>query len=351
MSAVRKVQTVKYTKREMCVLYGYEVYHEEIMKKLISAVREARVQHAYIFEGESGIGKLKAARLFAAALVCNKANTAPCGECAACYGARADTNPDIRYVTDEKSIGVDLMREVISDAYVKPFESKKKVYIIKDGNSMTEQAQNAFLKMLEEPPEYAVFIILTTNASQLLQTVISRCGTVRFGPLSKERVKKYISEKYPDADGDFLASYAMGNIGRVDEIMEREDFFALRKAAVELILPLTSQRRLSAYKIAEFLEKNRENALEIVGLWKSMLRDIVFINNDAEKFIINKDLKKELSTLAGRISSDVCIKAEETLEKAEEMLSRYVNPNARAVRAIALYLSFTIKKGSSDRYE
>lgn len=326
-------------------MYGYEICHEDIMKSLISAVREDRVRQAYIFEGEKGVGKLKAARLFAAALVCGAGKLAPCGECPACIGAGADTNPDIRCVSSEKSIGADVMREIVADAYVKPFESERKVYVITDGEAMTEQAQNAFLKMLEEPPEYAVFVILAENSSSLLQTVLSRCGIIRFGPAPKELVKKMLREKYPDADIDFLAEYAGGNLGRAEALIEREDFFPLREAAVKLILPMVSEKKLSAYKVAEFFEANKEKALEICGMQKSMIRDILFIQNGAEELVLNKDLKKELTLLSGRISSETCALAAETLEKAEEMLARYVNPNARAVRAIALYLSFTIKKG------
>lgn len=329
-------------------MYGYEIYHEDIAKNLISAARDNRVRQAYIFEGEKGVGKFKAAKLFAAALVCENDLRTPCGECAACIGAKADTNPDIRYICSEKSIGVDVMRELVSDAYVKPFESKRKVYIIKDGEKLTEQAQNAFLKMLEEPPEYAVFIILAESSASLLQTVISRCGIVRFAPLPKETVKRILKEKYPDAEIEFLTEYAGGNIGRAESITEREDFFPLRESALKLLFPMMSVHKISAYKVAEFLETNKEQSLEIVGIWKSMVRDVLLIKNNAETFMINKDLKKELSVVSGRVSSEICVIAEETLEKAEDMLSRYVNPNARAVRAIALYLSFTIKKGNKD---
>ena len=328
-------------------MYGYEIYHDEIMKKLISAARENHVRQAYIFEGSRGIGKRKAARLFAAALVCETETHAPCGTCAACIGAKADTNPDIRYISSDKSIGVDAMREIVSDAYIKPFESKRKIYIIENGELMTEQAQNAFLKMLEEPPEYAIFIILTVNSSLLLQTVISRCGIIRFSPVKKEVIKKYIREKYPEADADFLAGYAAGNIGKADEIMQRDDFFPLREASLRLVLPLVSVHKISAYKAAEFMEENKEKALEIAGFWKSMIRDILLIQNTAESLMINKDMKKELAYIAGKVSPEICVKAEDTLGRAEEMLSRYTNPNSRAVRAIALYISFTIKKGNA----
>lgn len=326
-------------------MYGYEVFHEDIAKKLISLSRKKHTGHAYIFEGDKGVGKLKAARLFAASLVCENTDRSPCGECSACIGAKAYTNPDIKYIASDKSIGVDIMRDIVSDAYIKPFLSRHKVYIIENGNLMTEQAQNAFLKILEEPPEYAVFIILSSNPEMLLQTVISRCIPIRFTSVSKETVKEYAAKKYPQENPDFLAEYAGGNIGIIDEIMEREDFFPLREAALTLVLPLCSEKKLSAYKIAEFMEENKDNALEIISFWKSMLRDILLIHNSADTLVINKDKLSKLKQLAVRITPEICMKAEEALDTAEEMLGRYINPNVRAVRAIALYLSFTIKKG------
>lgn len=325
-------------------MYGYDVFHEEQMKKLISSVRENHVQHAYIFEGEKGIGKLKAARLFAASLVCENESLTPCGACRACIGAKADTNPDIIYVNsgDKKSIGVDVMREIVSDAYVKPFESERKVYIIEDGGSMTEQAQNSFLKMLEEPPAYTVFVILVPNTSYLLQTVISRCGVVRFGKLKKEIVKKYIEQHYPEADSEFLAVYAEGNMGKADEIMQREDFFALRDAAARMITVLFSKHKISAFKTAEFIENNKESAAEIISFWQSMIRDIILTAEGAESITVNTDMKEKIKELSGRLDEAQCIRAQEALAEAEEMVGRYSNLNARAARAIALRLAYSV---------
>lgn len=326
-------------------MYGYEVFHEDMLKALISAVRHGQVQHAYIFEGEDGIGKKRAADLFAASLVCESSQLAPCGNCAACVGAKAKTNPDIKYITtgDKKSIGVESMRDIVSDAYVRPFESARKVYIIENGGAITEQAQNSFLKMLEEPPEYTVFIILVSNLSMLLQTIISRCTVLRFTPLSREKVKSYIKVNYPDGDADFLSKYAEGNPGKIDKIMERDDFFALRSETLKMIIPLVSRHRISAYKTADFLEENKEDAVWIIELWQSMFRDIIFIQNGAAEAVINSDILNDLSNLAGRIEPKVCFAAEEMLKKAETMLRRYVN-----LRAAALNLSLSIKKEAYD---
>lgn len=320
-------------------MYGYEVFHEELLSSLIDAVRGGHVQHAYIFEGGRGIGKKKAARLFAAALACENGGLAPCGTCSACIGAKAETNPDIRDIDsgDKKSIGVELMREIASDAYLKPFESKKKIYMI-DGDLITEQAQNSFLKVLEEPPEYAVFIILVANAEALLQTIKSRCTLLRFTPLSKEKIMEYIKKTYPDADAEFLANYSEGNPGRADDIMKKDNFFILRQSACDMLVNLLSNYKISAYRAAEYLEENKEESSQILEFWQGMLRDIIFIQNGAQGLVINSDIKERLKELAGRFSTERCLHAQDCLQKAAEMQRRYVN-----LRAMALNLALSIK--------
>ena len=135
--------------------------------------------HAYIFEGEKGLGVLNSARLFAAALTCENTGVAPCGSCQNCVESKADTNPDIIYVrpkADKKSIGAKDMRKLEEDVAVKPFNSKHKVYIFEDASLLTEEAQKHvfFKNVFEEPPEYAVFILITENSTSLLQTILSR---------------------------------------------------------------------------------------------------------------------------------------------------------------------------------
>ncbi len=324
-------------------MYGYEVFHEDILKSLILSLRQSHTQHAYIFEGDSGLGKKNAATLFAAALCCENTPLAPCGTCPSCIGARAFTNPDIKYINsgDKKSIGVDIMREIVTDAYIRPFESAKKVYIIEDAHLLTEQAQNSFLKILEEPPQYTVFLILVPNSSFFLQTVISRCTTIQFMPLKKERIKEYVENKYPNSDINFLTNYAEGNPGRVDFVMNKDNFFVLRSLALKMLTPLLSHHLISSFKIADFIEENKDDSSLIFQMWQSMLRDITLIQNHAGPLVTNSDLLNSLSEIAGRVSPELCLTAQDLLLKAVDMHRRYVN-----LRAIALNLSLSIKKAA-----
>ena len=163
-----------------------------ILRHFENAIRMGKISHAYIINGEEGSGKMNLAIHFAKALQCERNNsnkainedgeriTVPgtaCGQCKSCKQTDSKNQPDIKYITYEKSgIGVDEIREQINDDIdIKPYSSPYKIYIVPESEKMTVQAQNALLKTIEEPPEYAIIILLTTNADTFLQTILSRC--------------------------------------------------------------------------------------------------------------------------------------------------------------------------------
>jgi len=324
-------------------MYGYEILHEEILDNLITNVRRNTGGHAYVFEGERGIGSFEAAKLFANALVCEKTNVAPCGVCSACVLAKANTHPDIHFVSpkqDKKNIVVEQIREVSKDAYTKPFETKKKVYIISYGDEMNEQAQNAFLKLLEEPPEYAVFVILAENIESLLPTIRSRCEKIKFVPVSTEKIKSRLEANYPDMQNiDFLSRYANGNIEKARKLAEEADFMPLRAGAFEILPKLLSTELLDSYDVADFVNSNKDDVKWIFEIWIGFLRDIMLIQNDGDKYLVNVDYENELNGLANRFDEILIVTATDEILAAQEMQRRYVSLNTTILR-----LAFRIKK-------
>lgn len=323
-------------------MYGYEIFHKDILKELINSVHTKQNAQAYLFVGAEGVGMEQAAELFAASLVCENQLNSPCLNCHACIGARSKTNPDIVYIkpTDKKVISAEQARSIVSDAYVKPFESQKKVYIIKDGSKLNDFAQNCLLKVLEEPPEYVVFIIIAASESFLLQTVLSRCTLVRFPSVDKKEMKKYIKNNYPEhiEQADLLYSLAYGTPGNIKKIIENPDYEYLRKESFKMLVPLMSRHKISAYKIAEFLENNSDNTELIIDFWQSFLRDIMLIQNNSKSLILNTDMQEDISNLAFKMKENFPIVALEQINIAKEMLSRYVN-----LHILSLSLSFSIK--------
>ena len=324
-------------------MYGYETFHESILKELINTVHNGENRQAYLFVGPEGVGRHEAANLFAASLVCNTPETSPCGSCQACIGAKSHTNPDIIYVEpkEKKVISAEQAREIVSDAYIKPFESSKKVYIITDGAKLNDFAQNCLLKVLEEPPEYIVFIIIATSETVLLQTVLSRCTIIRFPAVDKNTVNSYIKTNYPDyiSQADLLYSLSSGTPGNIKKIIDNPDYDILRSESFKMLVPLMSRHKISAYTICEFMENNSENASLIIEFWQSFLRDIMLIQNNSAELVINKDLQEELKNLSFKMKDNFPIVALEQIISAKTMLDKYVN-----LHTLALSLSFSIKK-------
>ncbi len=320
---------------EVMKMYGYDTFHEELAESLILNVRNQNPPHAYIFEGESGLGIYETAHLFASALCCT-AETVPCGICNSCHSAKADSNPDIitvKPLDKKKSIGVEIIRDIITDAVLKPFLAKRKVYIFPDSAVITEPAQNALLKLLEEAPEYAVFILICENSDLLLETIRSRCSKVRFSPLSEKKMSEYVEKISPDDKRkQFIVRYSAGNPAKAQKIIADEGFDKLRSETVKRFPLLFSPKPLNAYAICDFVEENKDNAPLIFSLWEGLIRDIILIHNDSRELITNSDYDEQLKALAARVSEKGAVKSANSIMLAQTMLSRYVNLRANTLK-------------------
>ena len=210
------------------------------------AVASGKVSHAYILHGERGMGKLEIAKWVAKAIQCD--NNAPekedktgepCGECRSCKQTESNNQPDIKYVTpSKKTLGVDDIREQINDdASIKPYGSPYKIYIIPKSDTMTIQAQNALLKTIEEPPKYAIFILLAANIDAFLPTILSRCVMLNTRTVGEEELAQELRNRYGvgDYDAKVAASFAGGNIGKAEKLIESESFKESKDSVTELI--------------------------------------------------------------------------------------------------------------------
>ena len=200
--------------------------HEQNIEHLENAIENGQVSHAYIFNGEDGIGKMTTAKAFVKALLCESKNS--CGTYQSCIQIDSGNHPDVIYVTHEKAgITVDDIRDQVNQSvFVKPYSSDYKVYIIDEADKMNAAAQNALLKTIEEPPAYAVIILLSNNKESFLETIVSRCVVLNFGPLKESQVREYLNSHYDNMNGreDLAVSYSMGNIGKAKKVIESDDF-------------------------------------------------------------------------------------------------------------------------------
>ena len=215
-------------------MFSEIIGQENVTAHLQNALRTGNISHAYLIHGGKGSGKKMLAKTFAQTMLCRdvrmtEAGPEPCGVCPSCIKALSDSHPDIRTVTHEKpaSIGVEEIRVLRQDVQVLPYESARKVYLIPEAEKLTAQAQNALLKTLEEPPSYAVLILLADDTAAFLPTVLSRSILLRTRPLEAGQVLEYLREKRPDLAERYLPLYASlsgGNIGRAIALADSETF-------------------------------------------------------------------------------------------------------------------------------
>ncbi|MGN0384717.1 MAG: DNA polymerase III subunit delta' [Lachnospiraceae bacterium] len=304
---------------------------EQLKEHLQNAIRTGKISHAYIINGERFAGKEFIAKIFAAALQCEKGGVEPCGECHSCKQAMSNNHPDIIRVTHEKpgSIGVDDIRSQINgDIAIKPYSSPHKIYIMNEAEKMTPGAQNALLKTLEEPPEYAIIILLTTNVNSLLQTILSRCVVLNMKPVADEQVKKYLMEEMhvPDYRAEVCVAFARGNIGRARQLAVSEDFEKVKEEALSLVKYVhemdASEMSAAVKKVSEY-KMDVDDYLDILSIW---YRDALLFKatNDANHLVFKEEIQN-IKKVASRTSYEGMEKVINSLQKAKKRLDANVN--------------------------
>ena len=238
---------------------------QQIKEHLHNALSTGKVSHAYIINGEKASGKEFIARIFAQTLQCEQGGEEPCNECRSCKQAVTNNQPDIIRVMHEKpgTISVDDIRtQVNNDIAIKPYSSKYKVYIINEAEKMTVQAQNALLKTLEEPPAYAVILLLVSNINALLQTILSRCVVLNMKPVEDELVRSYLMKELqvPDYKAEVCVAFARGNIGKAKALASSEDFDNVKAEALSLLKYIQD---MEIQEIVAAIKKINEYKLEV----------------------------------------------------------------------------------------
>lgn len=307
------------------------VGHEKIIEYFRNAITMDKVSHAYILNGADKSGKMLLAEAFAAALQCEKQGTDPCGCCHSCKQAAGRNQPDILFVTHEKpnTIGVDDIRKQLNDDIVlKPYSSKYKIYIIADAEKMSIQAQNALLKTIEEPPAYAVILLLTTNADGFLPTIQSRCVRLDLKAVSDDKIRKYLMEEkqVPDYQADICVAFAQGNVGKAIRLAGSDDFNEMKNSALQLVKRL---KTIELYEMTQAIKQITEYKLDISDYFDLLMlwyRDVLLYKAtaDANKLIFQDEVYtiKEQASLSSYEGIEWILEA---LEKAKSRLRANVN--------------------------
>ncbi len=213
---------------------------ENIIRYMKEAAKTGKLSHAYLLAGSDKSGKMMLANAFAKALQCREGDGVPCDHCRSCLQADNHTHPDIIYVTHEKSSGIrvdDIRKQVISKAPETPYAGPYKIFIIDEAEKMNDNAQNALLKNMEEPPSFVVILLLAENEESLLLTIRSRVMTLRLQPVSYSQIRDVLIEKngVSEETASLAAVFSDGAVGQALSLAESEDFQDLRETALRLV--------------------------------------------------------------------------------------------------------------------
>ncbi len=308
-------------------IYG----QKQIVDHFQNALESGKISHAYIINGERSSGKEFIAKIFAMALQCESEGIEPCNECHSCKQALSGNHPDIIKVTHEKpaTVGVeDIRNGVNNDVVIKPYSSKWKIYIINEAEKMTVQAQNALLKTLEEPPAYAVILLLTSNPEALLPTIQSRCVELNMKPVPDDIIKNYLMQEIhiPDYKADVCTAFARGNLGKAKALAASEEFDNIKTEAVSLLKYIRDMEItdiMSAIKKINDYKIDINDYLDILSVW---YRDVLLFKatNDVNHLIFKDEIQyiKKVSNQSAYEGIEIILDA---LEKAKARLRANVN--------------------------
>jgi len=272
------------------MLYSQTAGQEEIKTSLIKSINNKQVSHCYLFEGPEGMGKYKLALVFAQSLLCLNFSMEPCNECKSCIKVNSYNHPDLHIINEDgKSIKREDVDELVNSIYKRPYEAKRKVYIIKDAHLMTPQAANTFLKTLEEPPGDTVMILLTINSNLLLPTLVSRCQEVKLRNVSKKTIKSYL-KGYDTNSVDLAASYSKGILNKAVDIIEgKDDILKKRQEIIKVFDRIINSDSEIIYELENYFEVEKDNIDLIIEIMIMWIRDVIFVNVNMEDLVINKD--------------------------------------------------------------
>ena len=249
--------------------------NDRLKDNLTVAVNSGKSAHFYLISGAPGSGRKTLARLLGAALQCESGDK-PCLTCNACRKAMAGTHPDIITVDDpeKRYVPIELVRDACADLYIRPNEGKKKIYLIPRAQDMLPPAQNAFLKSLEEPPQYGVFLLLTDNPEKLLPTIRSRSITLQLTALPEDTLRRALQDRFPDAAEtavDAAIARSGGFLGQAIDLLESGT--ELSPETLAFLQAFKNRNAMGLTQVLVPMEKyKRDKLIPILQQWEYILQ-------------------------------------------------------------------------------
>ena len=321
------------------------IAQEIAVRALRSSIRRERVAHAYLFAGPRSSGKTTAALAFAAALNC--ANPAPdgdaCGLCMSCVRIEGGTDADVRVISPAgDQTKIEQMQEMIRSLSFAPLSGRYRVFVIEQADTLNPHSENCILKILEEPPPYAVLVLLSSNPNSLLPTIRSRCRTVRFRRAANSEVEKAVRERYnlPEEEARMIAACSQGLLGRAFTMASGGGFVEERRIVLQGLKEFLASPPITAIRTAEQLvdistpKKNDPDERTRVRRLTEMLDHILSWYDDLlslkirerEGIVTNADYIGDLKRLYGRYSAGRLRRALRTIMDTRRWIEGNVTP-------------------------
>ena len=250
-------------------------YNKRAQETLAAFVNGGRFPHALLLEGPEGSGRRTFAREIAAALFC-RGEHKPCGSCNQCRKVLERNHPDVEYYGGDgsrRSFHIDTIRQLRQNAWLLPGEAPCRVCVLCGAENMTDQAQNALLKILEEPPEHTVFILTAENRAMLLPTILSRVQTIRLEPLTPAEILPVLRERCPDQPGEKLewAAETADTIGQALALLADESLQKHAQLAQRMLELLCNGSEYDLLTAVEPVSRKREDLLEVCTQLRQLL--------------------------------------------------------------------------------
>ena len=311
-------------------MYFEKIRGQQFAKKYLSnSIKSNMVSHAYMFEGPTGVGKNTMARELATILL---------------EMDNLFNSPDyIEIKPDGNSIKIAQIRKLQTDILVKPFKSYK-IYVIDEAQKMTVEAQNALLKTLEEPPKYAIIILVTNNKESLLDTIKSRCEIIKFTPIPMREVANYlVTTGVDEKRASLLANFSRGSMQKAIELSESEDFHLRREEVQKYVETFLGGNLIEIMDIQSSIEKYKDQIINVLDLLINYFRDIMMAKENVDNsMIINLDRLVFIKNMSKKTTYSQLSKIIDIIEETKNKLRSNCNFNI-SIQVMTLNIYEVIK--------
>lgn len=311
-------------------MYFENIIGQNFAKKyLTNSIKKNKLNNAYMFEGIDGIGKKRFADELSKLLL---------------DYVNLENSPDYVLIKpDGNSIKIAQIRNLQSDIVIRPHKDYK-IYIINNAEKMTVEAQNALLKTLEEPPDYAIIILVTNNKESLLETIKSRCDIIKFSPIPMEDLKKYLIDTGIEEErAQLLATFSRGSIENALSLSQSAEFSVMREDIQQYIQVMLDKNIVEILNIPNNMEKYRGNIISLLDIMINYFRDIILLKESVNKnMLINVDKLVFIQNMSGKISYSQLSKIIDIIEDAKSKIKSNCNFNI-SIQVMSLNIYEVIK--------